>query len=93
MEAAMENMISADDLASRLSDILNRVHKHGERFVVERDGERVATLAPVEGRLPITLKEAATQLKDITIPGEGFADDLEVIQSSQPLAELPEWLS
>lgn len=46
-----------------------------------------------EGPLPITLKEAATQLKDITVPGDGFADDLEVIQSSQPLVELPEWLS
>ena len=42
----METMITATTLANNLSDVLDRVKERGERFVVEQNGERVATIIP-----------------------------------------------
>ena len=87
----MESKISATDLAKSLSDILNRIRYRGERFVVERNGEPIATLAPAGPTARITLREVVARLGNLTLPGDGFAEDLEAIQSSQPKAEAPTW--
>jgi prevent-host-death family protein len=80
----MATKITATELAKSFSDVLNRVRYRGERFLVERNGEPVATLAPVEPVPAITLSQLVGRLGDVSLPGEGFADDLEAIQSSQP---------
>lgn len=87
----METRISATELAKSLSDILNRVRYRGERFVIERNGELIASLAPAAPVSGITMRELAALLAELPRPDEGFADDLEAIQSSQPKASIPEW--
>ncbi len=89
----METRITATELAKSLSDILNRVRYRGERFLIERGGEPVATLSPARPTQGITLRELAARLADIPLPGDGFADDLEAIQQSQPKAPAPSWPS
>ena len=80
----METKITATELSRTLSDILSRVRYRGESFLIERNGEPVATLAPARPLPAITLGEFLARLGDLSLPGEGFADDLETIQSSQP---------
>jgi antitoxin (DNA-binding transcriptional repressor) of toxin-antitoxin stability system len=89
----MQKTITATQLARSLSDILNRVQYRSETFVVQRNGETIATIAPAGPRLGTTLQDVAEALKDLKMPGDGFADDLEEIQANQPLAEFPDWPS
>ena len=85
----MATKITETELSSSLSDIINRVHGHGESFVIERNGEAVATLAPSEREKPITFRELADKLRDAPWPLEGFADDLEEIQAMPIKIEPP----
>ena len=87
----MDTVITATDLARSLSDILNRVRYKGETFVIQRNGEPIATLAPSGPKPGVTLGELAEALGRLTMPGDGFADDLEAIQASQTVLEPPEW--
>lgn len=82
----METTITATELAKNLSDVLNRIRYRGERFVIERDGEPLASLAPVKAANGITVNELFELLRRVGLPDEGFADDLEAIQSEQPKA-------
>jgi antitoxin (DNA-binding transcriptional repressor) of toxin-antitoxin stability system len=90
----MEVTISATYLARHLSDVLNRVYYKGDRFVVERNGEVVATLEVPKPVRPVSLREIAAALDRIALPDKQFFDELEQIQASQPpLPEPPEWPS
>ena len=80
----METKITATELSRTLSDILSRVRYRGERFLIERNGEPVATLSPATPMSTISLGELLARLGDLSLPGEGFADDLETIQAGQP---------
>jgi antitoxin (DNA-binding transcriptional repressor) of toxin-antitoxin stability system len=91
----MTHRLSTTELVERLPDLLARVQDRGERFVIERDGEPIATLAPPDAPRGITLGELAERLADLEWPDDGFADDLEEIQAEmnrQPL-KIPEWPS
>ncbi len=87
----METRITSTELARSLSDVLNRVRYRGEQFVIVRNGEPVATLAPTEPARGITWRELIEFLKENPFPDEDFAKDLEEIRSSQPLVEEPPW--
>ena len=87
----METTISVTDLERGLAEVLDRVRDQGERFVVEREGRPVATIAPVPGQPSITWGEFVALLRELPRPDPEFVDDLEAIQAAQPLAELPEW--
>ena len=87
----METRITATQLAKSLSDVLNRVLYRHEKFLIERGGALVATLAPAGPITGLNLEQLAARLRDIPMPGDGFADDLEAIQASQPLAVSPAW--
>ena len=87
----MSNNITATELARSLSDILNRVRYRGESFIIERAGEPVAALTPPGSKRGCTLADLVARLGDLEIPGEGFADDLEAIQSSQTIEETVKW--
>lgn len=89
----METKITATELSRALSDILNRVRYKGEWFIVERNGEPIATIAPVSPRHGITLREFLMRYKDFPRPDDKFADDLEAIQASQSKASFPQWPS
>ena len=87
----METIISATDLARSLSDVLNRVRYRGETFIIERNGEPVAALTPPLPTPGCTLADLLARLGDLDLPGEGFADDLETIQSSQSTENAIRW--
>ena len=89
----MERTITATELARNLSDILSRIRYRGESFVVERNGEPVASLGPIGAPLGISARELIARLGDLALPGDGFADDLEAIQAAQPPAEAAAWPS
>ncbi|MBW3631989.1 MAG: hypothetical protein KY456_03070 [Chloroflexi bacterium] len=86
----METTITATQLAKGLSDILNRVRYRGERFLVQRNGETIATIEPLTSMPGITVSELIAKVGDLEMPGDGFADDLEAIQAAQRLVEMPE---
>lgn len=86
----METSISENELSRHLLDILNRVKNRGERFVVERNGETIAMIAPVNEKTGTTWEEFRERFADTALPGEGFADDLEAVQAGQGLAEMPD---
>ncbi len=89
----METKISATDLARSLSDVLSRVRYRRETFLIERNGEAVATITPAQPTSGITLRDVVARLGPLAMPGDGFADDLEAVQSSQPRAVAPLWPS
>ena len=86
----MERTLTVADLAKSLTAVLDRV-RGGERFLIECDGEAIATIAPPSPKPGITGRELAARLGDLMPPGDGFADDLEAIQAAQPRASAPEW--
>lgn len=89
----MDTRITATELARSLSDVLNRVRYKGERFMVERNGEPVATIGPAGPKPGITLSEFLRLLKDLPQPDEDFARDVEAIRATQTKAMVPEWPS
>jgi prevent-host-death family protein len=89
----VEHTVTATELSRCLSDILNRVYYRNERFVVERNGEPVAVLAPPGPVRRVMLHDALRALGELEFPGDGFADDLEAARTSQGTAGFPEWPS
>jgi antitoxin (DNA-binding transcriptional repressor) of toxin-antitoxin stability system len=87
----MSKTITATELARSMSDILNRVKYQNERFNIQRNGETIATIAPVEPPKIVMLHDALKALGDLRMPVA--ADDLEEIQRNQQLPEFPEWPS
>lgn len=85
----MEARISATELARRLGDILGRVRYRGESFLVERNGDPVARLAPVPGRATPTLREALASWRRAGKPDAGFAADLERVGKADRPPESP----
>jgi len=88
----MATRITATELARNLSDILNRARYKGERFVIERNGETLATLEPAT-KTPSWREFVEWWVNNR--PDDKFADDLEAIHAemNQPLPEPPEWPS
>lgn len=87
----MQNNITATELARSLSDVLNRVRYRGGSFIIERAGEPVAALTPPGPKRGCTFADLVARLGDLELPGEGFADDLEAIQSSQTIEGTVRW--
>lgn len=88
----MDTRITAHELEANLLGILDRIHDKGEQFLIERDGAPVATLAPAKVST-VTFQGLVASLGDLRLPGDGFADDLEMIQNSQSPATVPPWPS
>lgn len=87
----METTITATELARSLSDILSRVRYKGETFIVRRNGEHVATLAPPVPTRRMTWGQFKEFLKELPLPDEEFAKDVEAARSYQTPARMPEW--
>lgn len=90
------------ELASRLDEVLDRTSQ-GEEFAIERDGEVIAVIRPLTPSETVaasttasehrgtTWEEFTSRTRNLDPPGDGFADDLEAIQASQGVVEMPEW--
>jgi antitoxin (DNA-binding transcriptional repressor) of toxin-antitoxin stability system len=79
-----------EELATRLPEALDRVSR-GERFQIESDGATFARIVPYVVKPGTTWAEFIANVGDLQTLGEGFADDLEAVQASQGIAEIPEW--
>lgn len=88
----MEHRISATDLARSLGDVLGRIRYLGDSFVVERNGEPVARIGPLEGQTRATVREAFRVWGEPDPDDPGFADDLERVDASDRPPEDP-WAS
>lgn len=83
-----ESTISSAELAERLPEILDRV-RGGERVIVERDGEPIATLVPPS--TVSTLGAFVARLDRLEWPDDDFAADLRASRAAQPLIRAPAW--
>ena len=90
-ERQLDTRITATELARSLSDILNRVRYRSETFLVERNGEAIASLAAAAGPAGAKVRDLVAALKEVPPPGEDFGEDLESIQRSQHPVEPPKW--
>jgi len=86
-EALVETIITAQDLARDLPEVLDRVHDHGERFTVESNGQPIALIMSSPAPTHVTIGDFVALLSTLPQPDESFADDLEVIQVSQGRSE------
>ncbi len=87
----METTITATELSRSLSDILSRVRYKGETFIVRRNGEHVATLAPPVPAKRMTLREFKKFLEQHPPPDEDFARDIEEARAHLTPARIPKW--
>ncbi len=78
----MEIRISATELARRLGDVLGRVRYRHDVFLVERNGEPVARLAPVPSRTRATLAEAVRAWHEAGSVDPRFAADLDRVNAA-----------
>jgi len=78
----MVTKITATELAKNLSSVLNRVAYRREEFVVERNGQIVAEIAPTPATRTVTAKEIISKIGSLKVP-KGFAADLEKIHANQ----------
>jgi prevent-host-death family protein len=88
----VESTITATDLARNLSDILNRVRYRHERFIVQRNGEAVAEINPIEGVKVFTVEDFRREFANLMVP-EGLGAAIEEGRKALlPIAEDP-WRS
>ena len=87
----MATKITATELAKRLSEVLSRARYQRESFVIERNGEPVATLGPPEIPMGSTLEELVAELRELPRPDDRFADDLEEIHAAQGSVPPSRW--
>ena len=88
----MDVRITATELARSLSDVLNRIRYRGERFIVERNGEPIATIGPSGPAVGARWSDIVARIGHLKLPDEGFADDLEaIIAEQQPLEPPRAW--
>ena len=85
----METRITATELARKLGDVLGRVRYRHDVFVVERNGEAIARLAPLSYRVGASLDEAVRAWRQIGAADARFADDLERVNAADRPARNP----
>jgi hypothetical protein len=85
----MEHRITSTDLARRLGDILGRIRYLRDSFVIERNGEPVALLAPLPGSSPATVREGLRAWAEAGDPDPGFAEALERVNAADRVPEDP----
>jgi hypothetical protein len=80
-------IISATQAARTFSALLNRIHYRGEAFVIERGGEAICAMTPVQPPR-FTGADAVSLLRSLPNPDKGFWDYVE--EATRQQATLPE---
>jgi len=73
----MDLPISATELARKLGDVLGRIRYRGETFVVKRNGEPVARIAPLPANNAGSVIEGLRAWREAAPRDEALADDLD----------------
>ncbi|MDQ2741138.1 MAG: hypothetical protein M3Z66_02385 [Chloroflexota bacterium] len=89
----MKAKISATELGREFASVLSRVRRQGESFLIEEDGEAVATLEPMGPSRGATWHTLTHALCDRPIGDIDFAPDLEDVQRNQPEMPINVWPS
>ncbi len=76
----MRAKISASELGRERAAVLDRVRHRGQAFLIEQDGEVVATPEPVGLARSATWKTLSQALHELPDTDEDFAGDLEEVQ-------------
>ena len=76
----MEHRISATELARKLGDVLGKIRYRGDAFIVERNGEAVARIAPLRLDATTSLSEALRAWTHGAGNDKKFAGDLERVK-------------
>ncbi len=92
-DGVMKARISATELGRDLAAILDRVRRQRYSFLIEQDGEAVATLEPVGAAHVATWRTLTEELRGWSIGDVDFAADLEEVQRNQPDMPATAWPS
>lgn len=87
----MKTRITAADAERNFPDLLNRVHRGAEEFIVVRGSEAVCEIVPVKHEF--TLKDLSALLKTLPGPDEPYLQLVESLQSNQPMLGGSPWES
>jgi prevent-host-death family protein len=87
----MSSRISATEAARGFSALLNRVRYRGEEFIIERGGEPVGRLTPVEPPRRTTMADLVRLLRTLPHPDEAYLKELERIRKRQPALPRSPW--
>jgi prevent-host-death family protein len=88
----MEHRLTATELARNVGDVLARIRYRGDSFLVERNGEPIARIVPLEEHPHGTVGEALGAWREAGAPDPSFADDLDRIERADQPPGLP-WVS
>jgi antitoxin (DNA-binding transcriptional repressor) of toxin-antitoxin stability system len=78
----MPSHISASEAAQTFPDMIERVHAHGDVFVIEREGEPICRLEPIA---PLrTVRDLVRVLQAAPRPDEAYLDAVEEVARNQP---------
>lgn len=83
--------VTAEELAARLDEILDRVKHGGETFIVESDGMPMADITPRPMRSKLTLHEFLDRLLELGEPDPEFADDVRWARENQGYPRVVDW--
>jgi len=84
----MKTKISSTTLVRQFGDCLARVKYRGEAFVITKNEEEIAELAPLGTARGAKWSELASALSSLPVD-PGFADDLEEVNESDTAPENP----
>jgi len=79
----MKTRISSTKAARSFSDVLNRVRYRGETFVVERRGEPICEIVPLQPTC--TVADFVKLMRSLPKPDEEYLDLLEELRRTQSL--------
>ncbi len=85
----MEHRVSATELVRALGDVLNRIRYRGDSFVIEKNGDPVARMAPIAEAPAGRLGEAISAWKHAGESDPDFADVLEHVSAADTPPETP----
>jgi prevent-host-death family protein len=91
VKQVMEHRIPASRLARQLADVLNQVRDRGDSFLVERHNVPVARIAPADGGVRASLREAIGAWMSTPRGDPPFADDLERVTAADRARRLASW--
>jgi antitoxin (DNA-binding transcriptional repressor) of toxin-antitoxin stability system len=85
----MDFTISATELARKLGDVLGRIRYRGDSFVVQRNGEPVARIAPLATHTAGSVLEGLRAWREAAPRDAALADDLDRVNRADSPPDNP----